>query len=718
MGTYPPRECGIATFTKDLATAVEETLNPLIKSKILAMNDNASIYNYPEEVIFQITDTDIQEYIDIAKRINETNAIKLVNIQHEFGIFGGEYGDYLIPFLETIKKPIVTTFHTVIPDPEEKRKRIMQLIAEKSACVIVMTRNAVKILRNDYEIKKDISVIPHGIPSVPFNSGIEEKRRLGFGDRAIISSFGMLNPNKGYEYVIDALPAIIEKFPNILYLIIGETHPVVRKKEGERYRNFLREKVKKLALEDHVKFYNKYLRLNEIIKYLRATDVYISSSINPNQIVSGTLSYAMGCGKAVVSTPFLHAKEVINAERGILVRFKDPGSFADAILRILSDKNLRERMGRNAYSYTRHMTWPNVALAYMKVFEKYIRIPEKREKFPKVKLNHLISLTDDFGIIQFAVHAKPDPNSGYTLDDNARAMIVCSMYYTIFKSELALRLIRIYLNFIRYVKKDGRFYNFVDHNRRIHYEWSEDAHGRALWALGYLISRKEIPNKLRDEAEKLFNEALKSLRDIRSPRAVAFLLIGLYFYNKAKPSSKNLSMIRELADYLTSLYENQSSDDWQWFEECLTYSNSKLPESLFYAYLATNDKKYLEIAESTLEFLISITFIDGKFAPIGQNGWYFRDGKRAHFDQQPVDTGSMVHTLVLANKITKKRKYWENAVTAFKWFLGENSLNQVIYDESTGGCHDGLGKSSINLNQGAESTISYLMARLSLPPIN
>jgi len=714
MGTYPPRECGIATFTRDLAMNMNKKF-PGIKSKILALNNGISIYNYPEEVIFQINDLESQDYIDIAKKINDLDEIKLVNIQHEFGIFGGKHGNYLIPFLETLTKPVVTTFHTVLPNPDEKRKRIVQLIAEKSTHLVVMAHKAVEILRDGYGLTTNIVVIPHGIPTVPFISSAEGKAKTRYKDRLIISSFGMMNPGKGYEYVIDALPKVIEEFPNILYLIIGETHPLVRKKEGERYRNFLEKKVRELGIKDNVKFYNKYAKLSGITKYLKATDIYISPSINPDQIVSGTLSYAMGCGRPVVSTPFLHAKEIVNPERGTLVEFNNSESFADAVLQLLSNPSLRERMGKNAYSYTRHMIWPNVALSYVGVFEKYLDI-KKHEKFPKVKLSHLISLTDDFGIIQFARHTKPDKQSGYSLDDNARAMIVCCMHYSIFKSESVLELVQTYLNFIKYVQqKDGRFYNFVNYDRKVNYKhWSDDSHGRALWALGYLISLETIPSDLKDEAKKLFNKALKSLRNIKSPRAIAFSIIGLYFYNKTKPSPRNLSKIRELADYLVLLHEKNSSDDWRWFEEYITYSNSKLPEALFYAYLATNDKKYLKIAESTLDFLTSLTFMEGKFAPIGQDGWYSKNGHRAHFDQQPVDTASIVQTLVLAVQITKKKRYRKNALTAFNWFLGENSLNQMIYDESTGGCHDGLGESSINLNQGAESTISHLMARLSL----
>ena len=371
VGTYPPRECGIATFTRDLAVNVDKNFTE-IDSKILALNDGVNIYNYPENVIFQVNDTRIREYVDVAKKINETDEIGVVSIQHEFGIFGGRYGERLIPFLETLTKPVVTTLHTVLPNPSEKRKGIVQSIAERSSCLVVMADKAVEILRDDYGLIGNISVIPHGVHAVPFVPSMDGKTKTQYNDRLIISSFGMMNPRKGYEHVIDALPEVVEKFPNILYLIIGETHPIVRKKVGEKYRNFLEKKVRRLGLEDNVKFYNKYATLEGIIKYLKASDIYISSSVNPGQIVSGTLAYAMGCGRAVISTPFLHAKEVVTPSRGILVELNNPKSFAGAILQLLSNPALRQEMGKNAYKYTRRMTWPNVARSYMGVFKRYM----------------------------------------------------------------------------------------------------------------------------------------------------------------------------------------------------------------------------------------------------------------------------------------------------------------------------------------------------------
>lgn len=379
MSTFPPRECGIATFTRDLTTAIDKKFNPRVKSKILAMNKNSiNTYNYPDDVLFQVDDENIQEYIDVARKINETNAIKLVNIQHEFGIHGGKYGKNLIHFIEMLNKPLIVTFHSVKPNPDDERKRIVQSISRKALCLIVMNKLAVDMLRSDYKIDTEIVVIPHGVPTIEFDSGTKEKIKLGYKDKIVLLTFGFLRSFKGYEYVIKALPEVIKKFPNVLYLIVGETHPVERKEKGENYRNLLEKKVKELGLQRHVKFYNKYLKLNEIVSYLKAADIYIAPNLNPNQMTSGTLSYAMGCGKVVVSTPTLHAKEAITPKRGLLVEFKNPNSFAHAIIKLLSNPSLRLQMEKNTYSYTRNMTWPSVASSYMNIFNKYVGLFENK----------------------------------------------------------------------------------------------------------------------------------------------------------------------------------------------------------------------------------------------------------------------------------------------------------------------------------------------------
>ena len=716
IATYPPRECGIATFTKDLTTAMDKKFAPFLKSKILAMNNTNGInYENINDVLFSISDNDISAYKKAAKRVNEIDSIKLINIQHEFGIFGGEYGNYLLKFLEIVKKPVVISFHTVIPNPNDKLKKIVRKLAKKSSFLVVMTNKGIDILRKDYKIKKEIFLIHHGTPTVSFDNSIKEKTVMGIADKIVLSTFGLINSGKGYEYVIESLIEVVKKYPNILLLIIGETHPVVRKQEGEKYRNFLEEKVKEYKLEKYVKFYNRYMTLEEIVKFLLATDIYICSNQNPNQIVSGTLAYAIACGRAIISTPYTYAKDMIIPERGLLVKFRDHISYTNALLKILSNPLLREKMEINNYSFSRRMIWPNVAISHYNVFKRVIPDLEKYEmSYPEINFEHIKNLTDDFGIIQFANYAKPDKSSGYTLDDNARALFVCTLYYMLFKDNTKLKLMKIYLNFIKYVlKNENRLYNIVNYERIVDLEqWSDDAHGRAMMVLGHLIATANIPNELRVDAELVFDAAKKIVDKIRSPRAVSFILIGLYFYNVINNSE--VSRIKKLADYLSRLYKNCNSEKWHWFENYLTYSNSKLPEALFFCYKTTKDDRYLLIAKESLDFLISLTFKDGIFAPIGQNGWHHKNGHNASHDQQPVDAASMVQTLSIAYDITKEDRYMKLAIEAFHWFLGKNSLNQEVYNNLTGGCHDGVGENSLNMNQGAESSISYLLARLSL----
>ncbi|MFX0138859.1 MAG: glycosyltransferase, partial [Candidatus Hodarchaeota archaeon] len=367
LGTYPPRECGIATFTKDLTIAMDSKFSPSLKSKIIAMtNRSLNFYNYSEDVLFEIKDDDGTSYIEIAKKINKIKNVELINIQHEFGIFGGEYGEDLISFITHMEKPVVITFHTIIPNPNKKLKKIIRKLASKVKYIIVMAKIGIDILRDDYGIDNKMIFIPHGTPAVPFISSIKMKKMLGYEDKIILSSFGMMNPGKGYEYILEALPEVIEKFPNVIYLIIGATHPIVKQNEGEKYRNYLEKKVNELRLQNNVIFCNKYVTLEEIVQLLLASDIYISSNLNPNQIVSGTLAYAMACGKVVISTQFLHAKDAIIPERGILINFRDPKSYIDAIIKVLLNPELKEQLERNIYAYTRNTIWSNIALAYFK----------------------------------------------------------------------------------------------------------------------------------------------------------------------------------------------------------------------------------------------------------------------------------------------------------------------------------------------------------------
>ncbi|MDP3043288.1 MAG: glycosyltransferase [bacterium] len=723
VGTYPPRECGIATFTKDLTDAIDKEFSPGVKGRILAINDNGtSIYNYPRKVMLQINETNIEDYLNIANEINRLNQIKLVNIQHEYGIFGGDWGNYLLPFLELLKKPVVITMHTVLPRPQEKLKKLTQSIINRSAAVVVMTKSATRLLENSYGISKSkIFIIPHGVHNITFPSKFKAKKKLNLSDKFVLSTFGMLNRDKGIEYAIEALPEIIKEFPNVLYLILGATHPVVLKQEGERYRNKLKKLVMKLGLKDYVKFYNKYLSVPELIEYLKATDIYVSPTLNPRQSVSGTVSYALSCACPIIATANQYAKDVIEpGHRGYLTGFRDAKAIEKALFDLLRDKAARKEMGKNAYFYSRHMTFQNVALSYFNLFNDLAKIvPREKGKPPIINLDHIKTLTDKFGIIQFATHTKPDPHSGYCLDDNARALLGCAMYYKLNPSKSVLNLINIYFNFIKFSQKpNGEFHPFVNYNKTFNSDEgeSEDSFGRAIWTLGYAASREHLPDDLRKKAAKIFNKAVKSAPNLKSSRAIAFVLLGLCLAEEKESDAGRLLLIKKLADKLAKGYLKQIGEDpkknWHWFENCLTYSNYKLPEALLRAYQITKNKEYLPVAENSLKFLMKISFEKGYFSPIGQDGWFFRNGKRSYFDQQPEDTASAVEALLAAYQITKKKDYLNKAKLSFEWFLGKNHLNQMIYDEATGGCYDGLGKYSINFNQGAESTISYFLARL------
>ena len=718
LSNFPPRECGIATFTQDLITSLNKRINPKVKSRVIALNEESNLYNYDNRVIMQMNKDDLEDYINIAKRINRSNNIKIICVQHEFGLFGGEYGNYIIPFLETIEKPVVVTFHSVLPCPDESRKRVVKFIGEKSAAIIVMAEKAVEILNKDYDIPKNkVYVVRHGIPDVPLQPSESFKKKLRLENKTVLSTFGLLSKGKGVEYMIRALPFLVKKYPNLIYLVIGETHPAVRKNEGEKYRNSLIQLVKNLKLEKNVKFCNKYLELNEIIEYLLATDIYICTNLEKNQISSGTLSYALGCGKAVVSTPNIYAEEVLDKERGILARFKNPKSFSDAIDKILSDGELRDKLENNAYSFGRSMIWQNVALNYFSIFNKIVKLREETtEKYPHIKLNHLINLTDKTGCIQFAKLSIPDKSSGYTADDNSRALIVAALHNKVYKSETSKELAGIYLNFLEKVQdKEGKF-NDIEYNTKNLIPSSEDAFGRTIWALGYLIDKSEN-QEMTEKAKKIFDNSYNLIEKINSPRAKAFSIIGLYHYYKKYNQEETILKIKKLIDSLIELYKKEATEDWHWFEGYLTYSNSKLPEALFLAYDLTKQQEYLEIAEKTLDFLSNIVFINDELSPIGQMGWCNRNGKRAFFDQQPIDASSMVQTYLTAYSITKDKKYYDKAVLAFNWFLGKNHLKQMIYNETTGGCYDGLSRNSINLNQGAESTIEYTISRLMLEEV-
>ncbi|MFH1426158.1 MAG: glycosyltransferase [Candidatus Kerfeldbacteria bacterium] len=721
ISSYPPRECGIATYTKHLSQEIAKQMPKPMQAKIIAINPSKTkSYDYSRNVIREVAEGDREGFKETAEWLNRQTRVKLVVISHEFGLFGGKTGDALLPFLETIKKPVMTIFHTVLPRSHKQYGEPTERVIEHSDQIIVMNKTAMKLMSKEYNVlAKKIALIPHGIPTIPAYSKDEARKKIGLGDRLVLSSFGLLGPCKGYDVVLSGLPQVVREFPNVIYLILGQTHPKILQKQGEVYRHKLERLVRKLKLENNVRFYNHYLSQEDVVKYLKATNIYVCASQDPNQMVSGTLSYALGSGTATVSTPFMHARELAEDNVIMLANFVDPSSFAKAILALLKDPSKRQEYEERAFTTTRKMTWPNVAHAYYKRMLPYLgELADKQaSQLPalrSVSLKHLMRLTDDFGVIQFAQRSVPDIESGYCVDDVSRALVALTTYWVIYRKPAILLTIRKYLDFIRYVQgKDGRFFNYVDKNKIINTEdWSRDAHARTVWALGYLMAAPGIPKTLKVRAETLFAASLPIAKHMDSLRSMSFSTIGLYFFFQYSHSPAAKKQLTAYAEALVKQFDAHAHGDWQWFEDRLTYSNSKLPETLFYAFTVTRNKRYLEVAETALDFLIRTTFVNEVFHPIGQDGWYERNGKRAHFDQQPVDTASMVRTLMVAYRVTDRLEYLEKAHVAYSWFLGNNALHLLLYNETTGGCHDGLGKEAVNQNQGAESTIVHLMARL------
>src|SRR4030042_3848220 len=635
ISTFPPRQCGIATFTADLANTVNQTFRPFIESKIVAMNmSDISHLPYSDKVIFQISQPNVKDYVNTALGLNQLKKVRLVNIQHEFGIFGGEYGSYIILFLKKIKKPVVVTFHTVLPSPDKKMLDVVQNIAKYSKGIIVMTRYAKELLERDYGLNPiQIQVIPHGIHNVPYRTSESAKSALGLSGKLVLLNFGLLSPTKGVEYIIEALPPVVKKFPKVQFIIAGVTHPVVLEQEGESYRNSLIKRVYELGLNNHVLFYNTFSNLNKLLRFLEATDIYLSSSLNPKQTVSGTLSYAMGSGRPVISTSFAQAKEDITDKVGILIDFKNPQAFTNSIIKLLSNDQLRLQMGKNAYFRTRHMTWENVSLSYIKYFTQFVpELSKEQRKLPPIKLTHLAKLTDNFGVIQFAKLTEPDISSGYTLDDNARALIVAATHYKKFLVPSSLKLVSIYLNFIcRVTKPDGYFNNYVNSNRSVNekrnlQENSEDSSARSLYALALVSTTKQIPKHLKHQAHYIFEQSFRKNVVFTSPRAIAFYIKALCCMLSKWKETNMIAVLRYNCEQLMTLYEKSHSPDWEWFESYLTYSNAVLPEALLLGYKITRERRYLEVSEITFNFLINHTFKDNLYIPIGQSGWFRKGG--------------------------------------------------------------------------------------------
>lgn len=721
VSSYPPRECGLATFSNDIANAVNGVFGDTLPIEVCALQNSDQNFSYNTEVTYVLAVDSLDEYRLVAEKINERNDIGLVCIQHEFGLFKGEYGDYILSFILALNKPIVTAFHTVLPKPDEKRKKIVHAIVDLSDRIIVLTKKSQEILTNHYDAPvSKIVVIPHGNHNVLWDQKEKLKNKYSFSDKTVLSTFGLISENKNIETVLYALPEIVIKYPETIYLVIGKTHPEILRKEGERYRDILTAIVAEHRLENNVVFINEYLDLRQLLEYLTLSEIYLFSSKDPNQAVSGTFSYAMSCGCAVISTPIPHAIESIDGSNGILLKeFGNSNEFQKAILQLIENKEERNAMGKNAFSLAHATTWENIAIQYRLLFDLLTnREEDLRFNLPPIKIDHIEKLTTDIGILQFSKFSQPDPESGYTLDDNARALINMVIYHKAFPNDNTLKLANIYLKFIEDIQQNnGWFDNYKDFDNQLTKQNKEvnleDANGRALWSLGTVIAHKQtLPLDIVKRTEKCWNKAIKRIDDIKSPRAIAYTLKGLYNYYTVHNEEPTKLYIEKLADELLHHYHINSEENWCWYEDYMTYANNVLPEAMMYSYLVTGKQKYKKIAAITFDFLLSHYFMKGQLKVISNRGWFKKENERVFYGEQPIEVATTIIALDLFYEVTKNKKYKDQLKLAFVWFLGNNHLKQIMYNPENGASYDGLEDKHININQGAESTLCFFKARL------
>lgn len=730
LGNHLPRQCGIATFTTDLSDALTAA-GPELDCFVLAMNDGRHQHAYPGRVRFELTDSDQGAYTRAADFLN-VNAVDVLSVQHEYGIFGGKAGSHLLPLLRALRMPIVTTLHTILASPNLHQRRVMDEITALSDRLVVMTAGGADLLRDVHGVDPDkIDVIPHGIPNIPFSGS---KNRLGVEGRPLILTFGLLSPDKGIEHVIDALPAILARYPDVVYIVLGATHPHIVERHGETYRLMLEDRAKRLGVDGNVIFHNRFVPQSELAEFLAAADIYITPYLNPEQITSGTLAYALGAGKAVISTPYAYAKELLAGDRGILVPWRDPSAIATEIIGLLDEPQRRMNLRRRAAEHGRAMLWPSVADAYLRTFQRARREHSQRARtafraqtlatrpaeLPEVNLDHVEVMTDDTGMLQHASFNVPRYGEGYCLDDNARALLLMTLIEEAGTNDplLVRKLASRYLAFVSHAfnRPTGRFRNFMAHSRFwLEEQGSEDSHGRTLWALGTVVGSSADPGR-QSLSSSLFHAALPAVSRFTSPRAWAFALLGIEQYLHAFEGDRNVQAAgREIADRLFQLFRQTTKPDWPWCENRVTYCNARLPQALIATGAWTGDEAMTATGIRSLEWLMTIQRTsDGYFAPIGTNGFFERGMTAAVFDQQPVDACATVSACMHAFRATGDHRWAEHARSAFTWFLGQNQLQQPLYQPLSGGCRDALHADRVNENEGAESTLSFLLSLMEM----
>ncbi|WP_372725412.1 glycosyltransferase family 4 protein [Novipirellula sp.] len=730
IGDYLPRKCGIATFTHDLRSSIAKT--SAAECIVVPMDDIPGGYLYDNEVQFQVVEQDIEDYRAAADFLNFSN-VDIVCLQHEFGIYGGPCGSHVLALLQDLRMPVVTTLHTVLSEPSQTQRAVMTQLVRLSTRLVVMTERSRQTLINIYSVDADqVDLIAHGIPNAPDTDQQILKEQFNVKNKAVALTFGLLSPGKGIEYVLRAIPEVVVRFPDFIYLVLGATHPNLIREQGERYRISLERMAKELGISKHVSFYNRFVELEELTEFLGAADLYITPYLNVQQAVSGTLAYAFGCGQAVISTPYWHAEELLADGRGVLVPFADSAAIAREIIGLLGDDDRRMAMRAEARRLGRSMTWDHISQSYLASFRRAQRersshrpplavrtLDEQPLALPKMQLDHLQHLSDSTGIVQHAIYTIPDHAHGYCTDDNARALIL-----TVLLEEqgndsptvhsLASRY-AAFLN-VAFDRDTGRFRNFMSFDRRwLEDDGSDDSQGRALWALGTCIGRSRRAG-LAAWARELFHRALPECEKTTSPRTWALGILGIHEYLRRYNGDRvATTMHQRLAERLIRLYDATATEDWPWFENTATYNNAKLSQSLIAYGRGSNEPLATDIGLKSLRWLCGKQLSpQGRFRPIGSNGFSREGTATAVFDQQAIETHAMVSASIEAFASTKDPFWNEQAHLAFDWFLGRNDLGQPIYDASTGGCYDGLMENQVNENQGAESTLAFLLSLIEM----
>lgn len=741
VGNYLPRQCGIATFTTDLTDSFTCQF-PDIQTMVLAMNDVPDGYPYPEKVRYEMREKNLFDYERAANFLNQ-QSVDAISIQHEFGIFGGKWGKHILTLLRNVSAPVITTLHTVLEKPDPEQHEVLEELARLSDRLVVMSEHSRLDLQTIYGVPEHkIDFIPHGIHDVPFVDPGFHKDKFGAEGRFVLMTFGLLSRNKGIEYVIEALPEVVERYPNLIYLILGATHPHVVAFEGEAYRKSLQERIQELGLENHVLFYDQFVDLKDLKEFIGAANIYITPYLDPEQVVSGTLAYTVGAGKAVISTPYRYARELLADGRGILVPFRDSQAIARQVLYLLDDEAERNTIRKRAYLFGRHMIWPEVAKRYRETFDRarqqhfdehYLMTAtalrqEEREPAPILKLNHIERLTDGTGMYQHAVYSVPNYDEGYTTDDNARALILSVQLEELVSTGMneaeqqsVLRVQELgnrYLAFLWHAfnREKKRFRNFMDYSRHwLEEVGSEDSHGRALWALGAVLARSKRQG-LQGTAAGLFEDAIQVVAELTSPRAWAFSLLGIQYYLRRYPGDRAVLEVQNtLVQRLVQLYRENRTEGWYWFEDAVTYCNPAISQTLLRHGQLNNDPDSTAIGLESLAWLVEIQrSAMGWIMPIGNRGFYHKGGQISYFDQQPVEVYSLLSACLDGYRATRDPRWYEYATQAFDWFLGRNALGVPVYDKVTGGCRDGLHIDRLNENQGAESTLSFLQSLLEM----